>query len=90
MEKHTLLVLGTGHITEATGKMLDTLPLAEWPVAGGAYGEVGWFFYAPNENYGSIPEDLWGICQFAQAQGCNYVLLDRDAEHVAELPFWEW
>lgn len=80
-----VLDLSTAHISPATMVMLDTLPYTAWPVAGGAI-DCGYFFYAHDENDGSIPKDLWAVIQFARRHGCTHVRLDRDAEAHPELP----
>lgn len=80
-----VLDISTAHISPGTMNMLDTLPYEEWPVAGGAI-DCGYFFYAHDENDGSIPEDLWAVIGYARRHGCSHVRLDRDADVAPDLP----
>lgn len=54
----------------------------------------GWLLYVPEQQAGGDgaepPAEVLAICRFARAHGCAYVLLDRDAETVADLPTWDW
>lgn len=54
---------------------------------------TGWFFYAdenPSSPYLGIPDDVIRLMQEARKRGCEYVLLDRDAEPLDGLPTYEW
>lgn len=95
LEKRQLLVLSTACISKATAEWLDSHdPRTEWPVCGGHYGPYGWTFYCSEDNEGEgdrhIPDDLFAVMQFARAQGCDNLLLDRDASTADALPTWEW
>lgn len=95
LEIRKLLVLSTSHVTKATADLLNsTDAVTSWPWCGGPYGEYGWMFYCAEENNGEgdrhIPDDLFAVMQFARANGCDNVLLDRDSEPVDGLPTWEW
>jgi hypothetical protein len=37
-----------------------------------------------------VPEDIKGILMFARRKDCDYVMVDRDADVVTELPFYYW
>lgn len=88
LEIRKVLVLSTSHVTEATARMLNRLPAAEWPVTGGHYGSYGWFLYCGiNE---STPADLAVLFEFAVNKGCHHILLDQDADFVDELEIFEW
>lgn len=90
LEKRTILVLGTCHISKATADLLTTTPVSKWPCVGGPYDEHGWFIYAHEDHDGRIPADLFAVMQFAWSNGCSNVLLDCDAQQVEGLPIYEW
>jgi hypothetical protein len=58
--------------------------------------EYGWLLWVPEdpaghaEEYGEIPAEVVALQVFARELGCDYVLLDRDADRVDGLPHWEW
>ncbi|MFC5386995.1 hypothetical protein ACFPLB_13600 [Aquamicrobium segne] len=93
-EIRRFIVVSTGHVTETTAKLLDTIPPSRWPCLGGQYGDYGWFVYAHDENAGvgsdAIPDDLFAVMTWARSQGCDYLLLDCDADQVEGLPHYEW
>jgi hypothetical protein len=37
-----------------------------------------------------VPNELWAAIEFARAQGCRWLLLDRDADCVDSLETFEW
>lgn len=90
LEKRTILVLSTGHVTKETARLLNSTKLEDWPCCGGPYAGYGWFVYAHDENDGQIPADLFAVMEFARANGCTNVLFDCDAEQVEGLPAYEW
>lgn len=80
----SMLVASTAHVTESTcNGFLHTFP--------GAYekGEYGWVIYAdgPRDN---CPADLAACLDAAKAKGCEWLMLDRDADAIEELPIFEW
>ena len=93
MEKRTILVLSTGHLSAATANLLTTKDTKDWPCCGGPYGPHGWFVYAHDENGEGkerIPDDLFAIMQFAKTQECHNILFDCDADLIEELPQFSW
>lgn len=92
LEFRKILVLSTSHVTEETKDLLDSdLPLDQWPVSGGPYGDYGWFMYAhedPDDE--KIPAELRVVFAFARANGCDNVLFDCDADQVDGLPTYDW
>lgn len=91
LEKRNLLILSTAHVTKKTAAELNSTPCRDWPVMGGPYGDVGWFFYCHETNEdGRIPAELFSVMQFARSQGCINILFDMDADRVDELPSWDW
>ncbi len=93
-EVRTVIVVSTAHLTAQTAHYLDNTPAKEWPCVGGPYGEYGWFVYAQEENGGAgpdaIPDDLFGVMTWGRKQGFDYILFDRDANRVADLPGHDW
>ena len=90
LEIRTFLTLSTAHVTKETAMMLNTTFPDAWPCLGGPYGDCGWFFYAHDENDGSIPEELWNVMCFAKVRGIHHILFDQDADRVEGLTAWEW
>ncbi len=94
LETQQFAIISTGHISRLTASMLDdTLP-AKWPCVGGSYADYGWFFYAHDENCGvgeqRIPDDLFDVMTWARSQGFSHVLLDRDADVIDDLAWFDW
>lgn len=90
LEFRKVLVLSTAHVTAQTAAMLNSTPLQDWPVLGGQYGDWGWFIYAHDDNCEpAMPDDLWRVCEFARAQGCDNILFDCDAGVIDELPEYD-
>ncbi|MEJ3741791.1 hypothetical protein WEI85_00615 [Actinomycetes bacterium KLBMP 9797] len=57
----------------------------------------GWLMWVPAdpdafaaETIDPMPEEVLAIQRYARRLGCQYVLFDRDAEQVDELPTWQW
>lgn len=94
LETLKVVTISTGHVASATATMLDNIPLADWPCAGGPYADYGWFVYAHDENCGEglqhIPDDLFAVMTWARQNGFSHILLDRDADRVDGLPFHDW
>lgn len=97
MEITMMLVLGTGHITETTAEMLNEALRddADFPVSLYGKGKYGWFLNVLNdlsevEEHRWMTPDLFQVLTFARAQGCDWVMLDRDGDIIDELPSYEW
>jgi hypothetical protein len=61
----------------------------------GRYDDVGGWVYVRDPNQRgywtqSYPDWLSVICAKAHELGCDYILLNRDADQRADLPTWEW
>jgi hypothetical protein len=59
--------------------------------------QYGWLLWVPYSPDGHASDRRRGASAGAgdpalrpPGRGCDYVLLDRDAEKVAELPTWDW
>lgn len=53
----------------------------------------GWFIYVPTVEKlqaPDIPPDLKAVLEYAHAKGFSYLLFDRDAELIEELPTFDW
>ena len=89
------LILSTAHVTHKTSETLTgwaSLPAELQPLVV-ASTWYGWFvstFEVEGEPARSIPAELADIQRFARGLGCDYVLLDCDAETVGELPTFSW
>jgi hypothetical protein len=65
-------------------------------------GNYGWLLHVPDDPDGyaadyaetdeadGLPAEVLVIQRFARGLGCDYVLLDRDAERIDALPAWDW
>ena len=93
-EIRRLVVISTSHVSDKTAKLLDYTKAHQWPCRGGPYREFGWFVYAQPENEragrDAVPDDLFAVMQWAQANGFDYILFDCDAEAVDELATYDW
>ena len=38
----------------------------------------------------AVPAVVLDIQRYARTHGCDYVLLDADADRVDDLPTWDW
>ena len=87
----TMLTISTAHLSEETcneilPRLRDTIPI--W-----AKGECGWFLYAQLEQLGldaDLPADLLRVLEYGQAQGCDYIMLDRDWPVLDHLQSYDW
>lgn len=93
----TMLDLSTAHLPENLARSLDS-------VAGLIANErgFGWLLWVPDNidehaaEYEAedpehpIPEVVVTIWRYAAKHGCQYVLLDRDADLNPDLPAYEW
>lgn len=85
------LVLSTAHITERTSEILtsDAIDgLVAYPK-----GEYGFFVYVPEESSEGIsdcPKDLMACIEAAKERGCEWLMLERDAETMETLPTYDW
>lgn len=59
--------------------------------------QVGFLLWVPDDPDGSahamadpVPEVVLDIQRYARVRGCDYVLLDADADRVDDLPVWDW
>lgn len=89
------LVLSTSHIRPSTADLLDQWApmLPEARPLGVAEAGYGWFVLTDpldGEALEMVPPELRAAIDFARAQGCRWLLLDRDADCVDELQTFGW
>ncbi len=98
--KKSILDISTAHVSISSREWLDkqsAISLAyrtvtdERPVATIAGFGYGWFLTAnpPEGACEAMPDDINRLLEYARAQNCDYVVLDRDADTVEELPEFE-
>jgi hypothetical protein len=63
----------------------------------GTHGHCyGWLLWVPPEpdshalDYPDLPVEILALQRYARERGCDYVLLDQDAEVIDDLPTWNW
>ncbi|CAM5612498.1 hypothetical protein ACFSUK_04420 [Sphingobium scionense] len=89
------LVISTSHIRPATADLLDQWApmIPEARPLGVAEAGYGWFVLTdPLDGLERemVPNELWAAIELARAQGCRWLLLDRDADCVDGLETFEW
>ena len=52
--------------------------------------DEGWVFHVGDPHDEDTPKDLTLLLAFAQRQGVDWLMLDRDGPVVEELPHYEW
>lgn len=98
LERSSLLVLSTAHLSPDTNVMLDTWcstidlsrkKVSETPTLMGAT-DYGWIVYALEDRDNSIPDDLWACMEYARKHHSDYILFDRDAIETEELTVYDY
>jgi len=85
---HAMMVVSTQHVTVEERDILDA--------QGYSRGEYGWLIWVGREKDFPIPEiprpseGLRGVIERARAVQCTYVLMDRDADTLPDLPVYDW
>jgi hypothetical protein len=98
--KKSILDLSTAHVSVPSRGWLDeqsAISLAyrsvsdERPVATIAGFGYGWFLTAnpPDGALEAMPEDISRLLEYARSHNCDYVVIDRDADTLEELPAFE-
>ena len=86
-----MLVLSTAHITQQTSELLAADAMGElvvYPKNG-----YGFFVLVPTEESQTVSdctEDLQACMALAKESGCQWLMLDRDAETIETLPTYDW
>lgn len=84
----SLFVTSTAHATVEEAQALTHY--------GYGRGDYGWFFYvgeyedAVLTEITSLSVGLAGVVRRARECGCQYVLLDRDADRLPDAPIYRW
>ncbi len=87
MEITKMLTLSTAHLKDETVELLDSNSTDVPPHYNKA--DYGWFVYVPEylKEYSSVaPADLMACLRLAQKKNCTWVMFDRDADPIRELP----
>ena len=94
------LDLSTGHLPQRWGVRADEGGdgLSNAPGVSANILPYGWLMwvpddpdqYAEDEEGGVPPQEILVIQRYARKHGCDYVLFDRDADQVDDLPSWVW
>lgn len=89
MEKQTMLVVSTGHVSEETAAMLEDNNIG---VSVYSKDDYGWFVVVTDwkEFEEEIPEDLARCLKLAEEKNCSWLCLDCDGETYPELPVYHW
>ena len=84
----TLLIASTSHVTEHEAQTLTS--------HGYSRGEYGWFLYVGMHwepvlaEIETLGDGLAGVILHARKSGCQYVLLDRDADTLPGVSTYIW
>lgn len=92
------LELSTAHISQETNSLLLESQTTDchFPLIVYNKPDYGYWIVVPSEasdwEYAQdhIPKELMGILQYAKERDCSWVMLDRDAYEIEELPTYEW
>lgn len=91
-----MLVLSTAHLAPEVARDIDnpsSIEAQEWREALIVYphGEYGWLIYIPDHGIDAdLPPSLEACIALARAHSCSWLLLDRDAAEVSNIPTYEW
>ena len=78
-----MLDLSTGHVSAETAARLDAGNF------GYVKGEYGWIvptLRLSNE----VPDDLAKVMAYARDLDCSWIMFDRDADIIPDLPTFDW
>lgn len=99
-EVRRMLVMTTGHVCDSTRHWLDTQgQMAAEHGVGEAAPAIhmgatvhGWIVYCYEEEdqFEGLPADLIAIMKKTRSLGCDYAMLDGDAEAIEGLPIYDW
>lgn len=92
LEIDRMLTISTAHISPSTRKHLDDPEWCADDLCGAVIypkGEYGWFVYPVNNDLDeTMPTDLQACINFAKANNCSVLCLDRDGYEVSDLPVY--
>lgn len=81
-----MLVLSTAHLTDATCNTY----LATDGVFACLKQDYGWFVHVADDAPADLPTDLEACFHLARSQGCDWIMFDRDAPAIEQLPEFVW
>lgn len=100
-----MMCLSTGHVSALTAESISSLfnlgVPPKWAQRLTAYphGEYGWLICIAGDVLDhmvresvdvEMPEELLKVIRYADERGCEWLLLDRDAELIDDLPEFDW
>lgn len=91
MKTRKTLVLSVNHLSVRTSRFLSRTKAVDWPVPGGQYSDMGFFFHVVDENGVGpdfVPRDLFDVLEYARNSGFTYVLMEVGAGVCPELTFY--
>ena len=97
----SVLVLSTGHVTEATrrvfdGEAVDTVeddsPEDETDIGLPMFSPVtyGWLMWRDDDWENERHPEMVAIIALAKANGCEWIRFDCDEPQLEDLPFFDW
>lgn len=91
MSNPTMLVVSTTHLSNATNAFLSSTDCMDWPILGGPYRDIGWFFHVDEDVYADTERpflDLYSVIQHAADQGYGNVLFYDLGDVIDRLPVY--
>lgn len=82
----TVLTLSTAHLRHDTCNVW----LHHCPFAAFEKGDYGWFVFVPEDEPNDMPEDFATCVAAARALHCAWLMFDRDAPALANMPVYDW
>lgn len=85
-----MLDISTAHVSRETATMLDGAPAIM--ITAYQKNGYGWFVWVPPADFERThtPDDLSKVFAYAREQKCDWVMFDRDAEIIDDLPSFDW
>ena len=83
-----VLVLSTAHVSKETATWLDVAAATEMHSVTRRAGGYGWFLSVHANRWHKL--DLVAVRRLAVSHGCEWILFDRDAPAIVDLPTWSW
>ncbi|WJR66385.1 hypothetical protein QTA58_19510 [Neorhizobium sp. CSC1952] len=91
MSNPTMLVVSTTHLSNETNAFLSSTDCMDWPILGGPYRDVGWFFHVDGDVYADTERpfsDLYSVIQHAADHGYGIVLFYDLGDVIDCLPVY--
>ena len=93
METRTIPFICTSHVSPNTRKWLQEQ--GQIVAQGDEFGAIhmasthyGWLVYCDQDD--DVPNDLRRVLNHMRRKGYDYVMFDRDAKPIKELPTYDW